>query len=758
MADIDKITENKSSQGISNKYALCLVDVKNLGTRTFSYLIPEHMQDKIRVGQAVLVPFGNRKQSIIAFITGFSDYLEEGIKAKEILKIIDRRSVFSLDYLKLLDWISNYYCCDINAVIQAAVPMKFLKENSGKTQKERKEKYIVFITKEGASSKQLRILEKLESVKEAPLIDFEKDIKTTRATVLRLQEQGNISIIEKSVYRNPLSVFKNVEQEDFPPLSPEQQKAFDIISAKIDNKQTIPILLNGVTGSGKTEIYFKSIKKVLDEGKNVLFLAPEIALASQLTLRLIKRFNPDEIAIWHSNISEGEKYDVWNKLRDNKIRIIIGARSAVFAPLNNIGLIIIDEEHENTYKQTSPAPRYDARNVAEKICEINHASLIKGSATPDISSYYKALATDNLVTLNNRFNNVDMAKVTVVDMREEFYRESRSIFSNALINALNETLKNKKQAILLMNRRGFYTSIQCKTCGEVIKCPNCDIPMIYHASDRTIKCHWCNTSKKVPELCPSCSSPELKMTGIGTQRIESVTKKLFPDANIDRIDSDVLSSKTKYIEILERFQKGETDILIGTQIIAKGLDNKKVTLVGVLDADISFAFPDYRSSERGFQLLMQVAGRAGRGEFDGKVIFQSYNPDLYAIKNAKAQNYLSFYKNEIMRRELFYYPPFCQIIKIVISSNDEGRAAVCAHEIAQRLTEQIEKLKLTEYIEVNGAMKCIMHKINSEYRFQIIIKNKMSKRGQYLISTFIKNTSAADDIKMIIDIDPVDII
>jgi len=758
MADIQKPTENKSIQGISNKYALCLVDVKNLGTRTFSYLIPEHMQDKIRVGQAVLVPFGNRKQSIIAFITGFSDYLEEGIKAKEILKIIDRRSVFSLDYLKLLDWISNYYCCDINAVIQAAVPMKFLKENSGKTQKERKEKYIVYITKEGASSKQLRILEKLESLKEAPLIDFEKDIKTTRATVLRLQEQGNISIIEKSVYRDPLSVFKNIEKEDFPLLSSEQQKAFDIISVKIDNKQTIPILLNGVTGSGKTEIYFKSIKKVLDEGKNVLFLAPEIALASQLTLRLIKRFNPDEIAIWHSSISEGEKYDVWNKLRDNKIRIIIGARSAVFAPLNNIGLIIIDEEHENTYKQTSPAPRYDARNVAEKICEINNASLIKGSATPDISSYYKALATDNLVTLSTRFNNVDMAKVTVVDMREEFYRESRSIFSNALINALNETLKNKKQAILLMNRRGFYTSIQCKTCGEVIKCPNCDIPMIYHASDRTIKCHWCNTSKKVPELCPSCSSPELHMTGIGTQRIESVTQKLFPNANIDRIDSDVLSSKTKYIEILDRFQKGETDILIGTQIIAKGLDNKNVTLVGVLDADISFAFPDYRSSERGFQLLMQVAGRAGRGEFDGKVIFQSYNPDLYAIKNAKAQNYLSFYKNEVMRRELFYYPPFCQIIKIVISSNDEGRAAVCAHEIAQRLTEQIEKLKLTEYIEVNGAMKCIMHKINSEYRFQIIIKNKMSKRGQYLISTFIKNTSAADDIKMIIDIDPVDII
>lgn len=750
--------ENNTQQGISNKYALCIVDVKNLGTRTFSYLIPEHLKPKIRIGQAVLVPFGHRKQSIIAFVAGFSNYLEAGIKAKEILKIIDRRAVFSLEYLKLLDWIANYYCCDINTVIQAAVPMKFLKENSGKKIKEKTQKYILFKTKENAPQRQLKILEKLQEYEEYPLIDFEKEAKTTRTTLLKLKESGFVDIVEKQIYRNPLSVFKNLEQDELPKLSEEQQNAFDIISKKIDEKQTEPILLNGITGSGKTEVYFHAMKKVLDEGKNILFLAPEIALASQLTLRLIRRFNPDEIAIWHSSISEGEKFDVWNKIRDNKIRIIIGARSAIFAPLNNIGLVIIDEEHENTYKQTSPAPRYDARNVAERICEINNASLIKGSATPDVSSYYKSIIKDNLITLNSRFNNADLAKVTVIDMREEFYRESRSIFSNTLVNAIHETLNNKKQIILLMNRRGFYTSVQCKTCGEVIKCPNCDIPMIYHASDKTIKCHWCNTSKPIPELCPKCGSPEIKMGGVGTQRIETITQKLFPNAKIERIDSDVLSSKTKYIEILDKFQKGETDILIGTQMIAKGLDNKNVTLVGVLDADISFAFPDFRSSERGFQLLMQVAGRAGRGEFDGRVIFQTYNPDLYAIKNAKSQNYLSFYKNEIMRRETFEFPPFCQIIKVVISSNEEIRAAVCAYEVAEKLKEQINKLNLSEYIEVNGSMKCIMHKINSEYRFQIVIKNKMHKKGQYLISTFMKNTSAADDIKMIVDIDPVDII
>lgn len=748
----------KVNQGISEKYALCLVDVKNLGTRTFSYLIPDSIRKEIKVGQAVLVPFGNRKQNIIAFVVGFSSYLEEGIKAKEIVKIIDRRAIFSLDYLKMLDWVANYYCCDINLVMQAAIPMKFLKENAQDIKKEKFEKYILFKNKKGAVSRQLEVLEKLEQYGETTLIEFEKEVKTTRATILKMQENGFIEIIEKPIYRDPLNVFKNYKKDDFPVLSEEQQVVFDKIAEKIDMRQTQPILLHGVTGSGKTEIYFRAIQKVLDEGRNVLFLAPEIALASQLTLRLIRRFNPDEIAVWHSSISEGEKYDVWNKLRRQQIRIIIGARSAVFAPLTNIGLIIIDEEHENTYKQVSPAPRYDARNVAEKICEIHKASLIKGSATPDVSSYFKAISTDNLITLNNRFNNVDLAKVTVVDMREEFYREARSIFSNLMINSINETLRNKKQVILLMNRRGFYTSVQCKTCGELIKCPKCDIPMIYHNSDKTLKCHWCNTVTKVPDLCPSCSSPELKMGGMGIQRVESIAEKLFPEAKIDRIDSDVLSSKYKYIDILDKFQKGETDILIGTQMIAKGLDNPNVVLVGVLDADISFAFPDFRSGERGFQLLMQVAGRAGRGEYNGRVIFQTYNPELYAIRNAKEQNYISFYNNEISRREMFDYPPFCQIVKIVISSTDEVRAAICSDEIAQKFKESVDKLGISEYIEVNGSMKCIMSKINSEFRYQIVIKNKMSKKGQYFISKFVKGIAAASDIKLIIDIDPVDII
>ncbi len=752
--NLEQITKH---QGISYKYALCLVDVPHLGTRTFAYIIPNSLKAEIKTGQAVSVSFGNRRQNITAFVTGFSDYLEEGIKAKEIIKIIDKKPIFSPEYLKLLEWISNYYCCDINTVLQAAIPMKFLKENSSSKQKEKTEKYIIYKSKEGAGKLQLRILEALEGQGEVSLIEFEKKIKTTRSTILKLQEKNFVEIIEKTVYRSPLSVFKDFEKDEFPPLTEEQDKVYKEIEQKIDNNMSEPILLNGITGSGKTEIYFRLIKKVLNEGKNILFLAPEIALASQLTLRLIRRFNQEEIAIWHSSISDGEKFDVWNKLRENKIRIIIGARSCIFAPLNNIGLIIIDEEHENTYKQTSPAPRYDARTAAQKICEIYKASMISGSATPDVSSYFRALSSNNLITLENRYNNAELAKVTIVDMRNEFYKDSRSIFSNTLINAIQETLSANKQTILLLNRRGFYTVVQCKNCGEIIKCPNCDIPMVYHSVENKLKCHWCEKTAPMPKTCPNCDSPEIASGGMGTQRIEDTIKKIFSDANIERIDSDVLSSKTKYIEILNKFQKGETNILIGTQMIAKGLDNQNVTLVGVVDADISFMLPDYRAGERGFQLLMQAAGRAGRGEFNGRVIFQTYCPDLYPIINAKSQNYVEFYKNEISRREIFDYPPFCQIIKIVISSKNELKAEKCASEISLALNNLISKYNLTEYIEAKGALKCLMHKINNEYRFQIIIKNRINKKGQYIISTFVKSISVDNSIKMIIDIDPVDI-
>ncbi len=825
MEDTKEIKTNiTEDSGIFYKYALTLVDVPNLGTRTFSYLIPDELKNEIKIGLPVLVPFGS-KGTVNAFVVGFSNYLDTSIKAKSILEIIDTKEVFNLKYLKLLEWVSNYYCCDFNTVLQAAIPMKFLKQSKrvvirthkempekleenerkiiklldekkqqtssnlqklsklpysqyyksirklqklelveiqnildDKVQKTQFEKIIKFVKKDTATTRQLSILEALEKTGEASLIEFEKEFKTTRATIKKLEELGYVEIIEEEKYRNPLNILNIKSKEEFPQLTEDQQKAFNIISQKIDNKQTDPILLYGITASGKTEVYLKAIKKVISEGKNVLFLAPEIALASQLTRRLANRFGIEEVAIWHSSISEGERYDVWQRLRNDEIRILAGARSAVFAPLQNIGLIIIDEEHESTYKQTTPAPRYNAKTIAEQLALHHEANLVLGSATPDIPTYYKALNSDNLIELKNRYNNVALARVSIVDMREEFFKQNKSIFSRSLIREIEDNLKNKKQTMLLMNRRGFSTHSQCIECGEVIKCPHCAIPMVWHASNNQLKCHWCNYEFPMPQSCKKCGFTGIKTYGTGTQRIESIVKKIFPKATVARLDSDVLNTKTAHIEVLDAFTNGEIDILIGTQMIAKGLDNENVTLVGVINADSSFSLPDYRASERGFQLLTQVAGRAGRGKESGKVYFQTYNPDFYAIENAREQNYIKFYEEEIAARELFDYPPFSQIIKIVISSKNSFRAEKSALEITNRLNTVIEKNAINERLIVLGPSPCILEKINNEYRFQILIKNKMDKKGHFFISSFIKKISLPEDIKINIDIDPIDIL
>ncbi len=802
-----------------HKYAQVLVNVANIGARTFSYLIPDEFSKIIQVGQPVLVSFGN--QGVInAFVVGFSDYLPSNIKAKSILEIVDEQSLFDLEYLRLLEWVSNYYCCELQTVLSCAVPMKFLTKakrmaslidadfSPNKTefaliekikikpqsvsvlqkalklpsakfyamlrklrdkgvikidnvldetkQKEQTEKFLNFIHKEGANSRQTEIIEVLEKMGETPLIQFEKLAKTTRATIKKLEKEGFVKIEEREVYRNPLSIFASGKLEEFPALSEEQNEALEEILKRKGRSE--PIYLYGVTGSGKTEIYFNLIKKVLAEGKNVLFLAPEIALASQLTNRIARRFGIDSAAIWHSSISEGERYDVWQKLKKNEIRILAGARSAVFAPLKNIGLIVIDEEHENSYKQTTPAPRYDARKVAEKLAELNNAMLVLGSATPDVNSYYYAQNSDNLIKLNNRFNNAELARVVVLDLNEEKTDGNNGIFSRTLIGALEKNLKVQKQSILLINRRGFSTFTMCEACQTSIQCPKCAIPLIWHNADKKLKCHYCSHEQDFPEFCPNCGSSALKRSGTGIQRVEEVTQKLFPDAKIARIDSDVLTRKYEHIDILRSFQNGEIDILIGTQMIAKGLDNPNVTIVGVISADMSFNLPDYRSCERGFQLLTQVAGRAGRGDFDGKVYFQTNNPEFYALKTAQEQNYESFYEEEIQSRLEFDYPPYSQILRLVISAENNYRAEKSALEIAMRLSEIIDKRNLSEHVIVLGPSACVLERIRGEYRFQILIKNKLEEKGHFLVTSFVSKIKMPEDIKLIIDVDPSDIL
>lgn len=732
-----------------SKYALVLVNIKGLGVKTFSYAIPEEMKEKLKIGQAVLVPFG-RQGLINAFVVGFSDYLPAQIKAKKINKILDEKSLFSLDYLKLLEWVANYYACDFVTVLNTAIPLKLIEKGS------KVEMCIELIDDniEGVTKRQREILELLKSEGKCSLTNFEKKAHTTRATIKKLEKFVKIS--EEEVFRNPLEIFADEKIEPLYELNDEQNRVYQKVKEKKDSK--FPILIHGVTASGKTEVYFKLIKDTIDEGKNVLFLAPEIALASQLTRRLAKKFGTKDVAIWHSSISDGERYDVWQKLYRDEIKILAGVRSAVFAPLKNIGLIIIDEEHENAYKQTNPAPRYDARIIASKLAQYHNCPLLLGSATPDIQTYYRALNTNNLLEMPTRFNNAPVAKTSVINMQENSKQAYRGVISVQLQKAIEETLEKGQQVILLINRRGFSTYTQCRACGEVLECENCSIPLIWHSSEGVLKCHYCGRTKSFPSTCPNCESDALKNSGTGTQKIEMFIKELFKTAKVERIDSDILSKKNEHIKLLNKFQNGEIDILVGTQMIAKGLDNPNVTLVGVISADESFNMPDFRASERGFQLLTQVAGRAGRGKYVGKVIFQTYNPDFYAFESARKQNYKEFYDTEINAREAFDYPPYSQLFRFVLSCENVFRAEKAAMEIALRLNEMIKKAGISERLIVLGPTPCIIEKIRNSYRFQIIVKNKADEKGHMFITRFIKGVSVPKDIKLTIDVDPVDIL
>ena len=732
------------------KYALALVNIKGLGVKTFSYLIPEEMKDKIQIGQAILVPFG-RQGYVNAFCVGFTNYVPDGIRVKRIGKIVDEKPLFSIEYLKLLEWVANYYCCDLITVLNAAIPLRLIEKNS------KTEQIIEFISFDNATKRQVQILELLKLKGKMSLIEFEKLAKTSRSTIKKLETLKCIKLSEELLYRNPLDILHITQKEDLYELSKEQQAVYHGISKKIKSGSKT-ILLHGVTASGKTEVYFKLIQDTISQGKNVLFLVPEIALASQLTKRLARKFGTHDVAIWHSSISEGERYDVWQKLYKDEIKILAGARSAVFAPLKNIGLIIIDEEHESAYKQTTPAPRYDAKTVAKKLAEFHDCSLILGSATPDISSYYRAINENNLFELKNRYNNAKVPPVTVINMQQYGRAAYKNIISKPLQTEITETLEKGQQVILLINRRGFSTFTQCQACGHVIECPDCAIPMIWHSKDNVLKCHYCNHISYFPDFCPECGSDALKTSGTGTQKIEQYIKELYPENVVERIDSDILTKKGEHIRLLEKFQNKEIDILVGTQMIAKGLDNPNVTLVGVISADASFNLPDFRASERGFQLLTQVAGRAGRGEYLGKVLFQTYNPDYYALESAKSQNYKDFYDKEIIAREEFDYPPYSKIVRLILSSENNFRAEKSAQEIALRLLTMSEKFAISEHIEVLGPTPCVIEKLGGKYRFQILIKNKLADKGHQFISSFISKIIMPKDIKLSIDVDPLDIL
>ncbi len=565
-----------------------------------------------------------------------------------------------------------------------------------------------------SQAKMLEILLSNEFVSVSDLVRFSQG---SYNAVSALVKKGYINLKNIVILREPVSTLESVSKSEFE-YTDEQKKVINRIDEHIENEKYAPLLLWGVTGSGKTEVYMNAIEKVLKKGKKAIVLVPEISLTPQLVNRFRNRFS-NRIALFHSGLSLGEKYDQWKKMRDGKADIVIGARSAVFAPFDNIGIIIMDEEHETTYKSEMP-PRYSTKEVARFRAMTDNAILLLASATPDIKSFYQANNGElELLTMKKRTNEKKLPEVMVVDMREELEDGNKSIFSRLLAGEINKNLENKEQTILFLNRRGFSTFVSCRSCGYVAKCPSCNISLTYHKYDDSLRCHYCGYTHKNYSVCPECGSKYIRYFGGGTQKVEEEIKKLFPEASTIRMDVDTTGRKFAHEKILNEFEKKKIDILIGTQMVAKGLDFENVTLVGVVSADVTLNIDDYSSSERSFSLLEQVSGRAGRGEKSGRAIIQTYAPEHLAIQCVKKHNYEEFYNSEILMRKAMWYPPFCDIILVGFSSVSE----TLVQQSAKFFKKQLEGIKkLSQKVQILGPVPSGISKIKNKYRWQLVIK------------------------------------
>ena len=646
--------------------------------RVFDYEIPSELAPEIKLGARVLVPFSNRKELEEGFVVNIKE--KSDYKVKSIVNInanyLDEKSI------SLARWMAERYFCNVSDCIKLMLPPGTTTKILENRVKEKNANFVYLKksvedieqdiqNKKVKSEKQIRALEFLINNEGVIISDLETFADVSKAVLNTLLKNGYIEIVEKQIERNPF-VNKDIKKDSSFVLNEEQQKAYNAVSDAIEDNFNSEFLLFGVTGSGKTEVYLQLIEKVLNEGKTSLMLVPEIALTPQTVDRFIARFGEDNIAVLHSKLSMGERYDQWNKIKKDEAKIVIGARSAIFAPIQNLGLIIMDEEHDQSYKSET-TPKYHAREIARYLAKENSISLVLGSATPDLETFYKTQTGEiKLLELTQRANNAKLPNVEIVDLRNELEQGNKTMISGKLYKAIKENLQNNKQTILFLNRRGFSTFVMCRECGHTIKCKNCDITLTYHANSKKLKCHYCGYEEEIAKECPECHSKNIKYFGAGTQKLEEQIHLLFPEASTIRMDVDTVTKKNSHEEILNKFKKDNINILIGTQMVVKGHHFPNVTLVGVIAADSSLNIDDYRANERTFQILTQVAGRAGREQLEGNVIIQTYNPENFAIQCAKEQNYDKFYNTEIALREQLKYPPFSDIILIGFSSLNEN--------------------------------------------------------------------------------------
>ncbi|MDP3013876.1 MAG: primosomal protein N', partial [Candidatus Subteraquimicrobiales bacterium] len=598
--------------------------------------------------------------------------------------------------------------------------------------------------------RQQKVLESL-SEGEMPLHELLALVGVSYSTVTSLVKKGYIKLYDHATFREPDFYYPETVSLGLT-LTSEQQTASDAIIEALNNRANKTFLLKGVTGSGKTEVYLRAIEHALKLNKTAIVLVPEIALTPQTVHRFRARFG-EIVAVLHSGLGIGERYDQWRKIKEGKLKVVVGARSAIFAPLEDLRLIVLDEEHETTYKQNRN-PRYHTREIAFKLAELSKATVILGSATPSIETKFRVEKGEFIeLSLTRRIDNKPLPAVEIVDMREEIKKGKGTIFSESLLEQLKTTLEAGEKAILFLNRRGFASFLMCRDCGFSFKCTRCTVTLTYHMDKSLLLCHHCGYATSASKLCPNCQSHHVGYFGVGTQKVESEIKKLFPEIPVVRMDADTTTYRDAHRKRLIEFKKLDKAILLGTQMIAKGLDFPEVTFVGVINADVALNIPDFRSAERTFQLLMQVSGRAGRGEKPGKVIIQTYSPEFYAIQAAFKSDYDSFYAKEIIYREELFYPPYSQLINVVVSSSDELRAKKVALNLSQLILED----EVNGLISLIGPAPCPIPKIMKKFRWHLILKVK-DDGVKYILREKINQLIPAKalwDATIIVDVDPV---
>ena len=702
-----------------SKYAVVITSIGHRNVdHQFHYRIPDNLRDELRIGMRVNIPFGKGNRIIKGYVVDFVDTADvDDNFIKDIDSLSEDYLVISPKRIELANWMKEKYYTTLANCFSIIIP-KIVNEKTFALVKindlnQNINDEITKILKR--DTKQKKVLELLLEKGEVPISYVKSILGVDNAPINALIKKDIVTKSFTQEYRGNSSI--DLIEALPPKLNEEQELAVNTIYDAIDNRSLKPILIHGVTGSGKTEIYLRAIEKVLSKGKEAIVLVPEISLTQQTVERFVERFG-DKVAVTHSRLSDGERYDQWTRAKRKEISVMIGPRSAIFTPFDNIGVVIIDEEHESTYKSDQQSPKYDAREVAIKMSEIYDSLTILGSATPSVVSYNKVINGEyKLIEVKNRVNNT-LPDINIVDMRKELAHKNLSMFSKELKDAIGTNLVNKEQTILFLNRRGHSTFVSCRACGYVMKCDNCNVNYTYHKGINKLSCHYCGTNKDVLSNCPECGSKYIKYFGSGTEKVEQEVLKFYPEAKILRMDLDTTKKKNSHQNILDEFRKGNADILIGTQMIAKGLDFPNVTLVGVVAADLSLNVGDYRSGENTYQLVSQVSGRAGRANKSGKVYIQTYSPEHYSIKCAANNDYLSFYNEEISFRRQMNYPPFTNIFVVMISGENE----LLIKDALATLKDIMKHYNKNNMFYSLGPTPAAISRINNIYRWHIMVK------------------------------------